>query len=357
VAAGQLPAQEPLSGEDRVYLVLSLQAQRKCLPKGTGMSTSSLDRQICGIWIEGRMKVTVGISFFNSEKTLGAAMRSVLAQSRQDWELILVNDGSTDRSLEIARSIRDPRVRVVSDGENLGFATRLNQITRMASGEYIARMDADDLMHPERLEVQARYLDAHPEVDVVGSSCFLINASNRVLGLGHTTPIDARPIAALRKSVLLHPSCMGRRAWFEQNAYDESMLRAQDAELWIRTLPVSNFARIDRPLLYYRITGAQSTRAYLAKSFRGLLYHLMTVRRYGPALVGHVRSYLLMARIGLFHLTLTPFALLNKQATLIHRRSRSLDSAERESAQQIVAQLHRVEEPDLTGRPPRFSIS
>ena len=116
------------------------------------------------------MRVTIGIPFYNAKHTLADAIRSVFAQTFQDWELILADDGSTDGSAEIARMVDDPRVTVISDGMNRGLPYRLNKITELARADYIARMDADDLMHPERLTLQVQYLDANPAVDVVSTA-------------------------------------------------------------------------------------------------------------------------------------------------------------------------------------------
>ena len=94
----------------------------------------------------GTPLLTVGIPFHNNEKTLLDAIRSIFSQTFQDWELILVDDGSTDDSLKLALSVEDPRVRVLpSDDQNRLLAARLNEITQAARGEFIARMDADDL--------------------------------------------------------------------------------------------------------------------------------------------------------------------------------------------------------------------
>src|SRR5690349_10645893 len=106
--------------------------------------------------------VTVGIPFFNNASSLSDALRSIFAQTFTDWELILADDGSTDESLSIARSVRDPRVMVMSDGGNRGLVFRLNQITSAARGKYIARMDADDLSHPARLQRQVSLLERDP---------------------------------------------------------------------------------------------------------------------------------------------------------------------------------------------------
>ena len=102
--------------------------------------------------------ISIGIPFFNAERFLLDSIRSVFAQTHQDWELILVDDGSTDRSLEIAQSIADPRVSVYSDGKNKKLAARLNQIHTLAKFDFIARMDADDLMATDRIRRQLTFL-------------------------------------------------------------------------------------------------------------------------------------------------------------------------------------------------------
>ena len=120
--------------------------------------------------------ITIAIPFLNAEKYLVDAIRSVFAQTHTDWELLLIDDGSTDKSLEIAHSIKDSRVRVISDGFNKKLASRLNEITDIASHELIARMDADDLMSPDRLKIQLEILKSHPEIDLV--SCGLYSTKN-----------------------------------------------------------------------------------------------------------------------------------------------------------------------------------
>jgi hypothetical protein len=102
----------------------------------------------------GGAPITVGLPFWNNERTLEAAIRSVQAQTIPDWVLLVVNDGSRDDSAAIVRSFRDPRIRLVDDGEHRGLVYRLNQIAALAASPFLARMDADDLMHPQRLERQ-----------------------------------------------------------------------------------------------------------------------------------------------------------------------------------------------------------
>src|SRR5579872_3545287 len=118
------------------------------------------------------MRVTIGIPFYNAEQTFADAIRSIFTQTFRDWELLLVDDGSTDGSLAIAQAVQDTRVHVYYDGHRRGLASRLNQIAELARGEYLARMDADDLMHPERLARQIEALLKHAPADLVASAIY-----------------------------------------------------------------------------------------------------------------------------------------------------------------------------------------
>src|SRR5205823_4196715 len=119
-----------------------------------------------------RPLLSIAMPVRNAAPYLAASLGSIFAQSFADWELLAVDDGSDDQSLSMLRSIQDPRVRVFSDGRHLGVAARLNQIIREAQGAYIARFDADDLMHPSRFEKQLAFLEQSPEVH--GMGCGLI---------------------------------------------------------------------------------------------------------------------------------------------------------------------------------------
>ncbi|MCL2744938.1 MAG: glycosyltransferase family 2 protein, partial [Planctomycetaceae bacterium] len=127
------------------------------------------------------MRVSIGISFLNNKRTLVHAIRSVFAQTIDDWELLLVDDGSSDGSLEIAQSVKDPRVRVLHDGQRRYLAARLNQIAAEAKYELVARMDADDIMFTERLEIQRR-LFADSKINLVSSPACIINDANKIIG-------------------------------------------------------------------------------------------------------------------------------------------------------------------------------
>lgn len=235
------------------------------------------------------MRVSIGIPFYNSEATLAEAIQSVFAQTFTDWELILMDDGSTDRSLRIAESVRDARVHIVSDGCNCGLPYRLNQMTQLSRGEYIARMDADDLMHPHRIAAQVAFLDAHSEVDLVDTAIFSMDTNGRLAGVRGLTPLTPTPEAALRGALLLHPTVCGRARWFRENPYDPLCIRAQDHELWCRTVAHTTFARICEPLHYYR-----EGRVNLANYLRSARDDRTIIRTYGRMFLSRWRVWRLL---------------------------------------------------------------
>lgn len=207
--------------------------------------------------------VTVGIPFYNAEATLLDSVRSVFAQTHQNWELILLDDGSTDGSLEVARSIDDPRVRVYSDGQNKRLAARLNEMTRLARYKYLARMDADDLMSPTRLERQLELLVLRPDIDLVATGVCSLNNDYQPVGIRAVTPGHAvTPRGLLSgRSGIVHASVLGRREWFQRNSYKESLAKSQDTNLWVQAYSKDDLrvAFVPDPLYYYREDGNVST--------------------------------------------------------------------------------------------------
>ncbi|MBJ6984217.1 glycosyltransferase family A protein [Luteimonas sp. MC1750] len=231
--------------------------------------------------------VTIGIPFHNAEPFLLDAIRSVFAQTHEDWELILMDDGSTDRSLDVARSIKDPRVRVYSDGENKRLASRLNQIHRLAKYDFVARMDADDMMSPKRIERQVSFLVDHPEVDLVSTGVCTISDSGmpvarRAPPIGGCRRLTARE-ALLGKTGIVHASIVARKDWVLRNAYDEQAKLSQDYKLWVSAALKEDLSVgfIKDPLYYYReegsvtpqkmLSGYSTRRKALSEHAKGLL--------------------------------------------------------------------------------------
>lgn len=223
-------------------------------------------------------QITIGVPFYNDEEYLDAAIKSVFAQTYTNWKLILVNDGGTDDSLRIANKYKDdPRVTIYSDGKNHQLPFRLNLITQLASTKYLARMDADDIMHPKRLETQIKILENDPSIDIIGSNAYTIDENNNVTGVRYM--LDKKNACSLQKvKGFIHPSIMGKSEWFKKNQYDANAIRIEDTELWHRTVKFSNFQIINEPLLFYREFGGGyykkyfkvlSTFPYLWKKYKG----------------------------------------------------------------------------------------
>jgi len=210
--------------------------------------------------------VTVGIPFYNAENYLSDAVTSTINQTYTNLEIILMDDGSSDASLKIAQAFekKDRRIKVISDGSNLGLPKRLNQLSEIAKGVYYARMDADDIMFPDRIKQQVEFLTKNPEVDLVGTGLVAINNNNDIIGLRKRNASNKITLkTALMGVWAAHPTITGTTAWFKNNRYNETLRRSQDFELWIRTVEKSNFASIKEPLLFYREASTSSIKKYM----------------------------------------------------------------------------------------------
>jgi glycosyltransferase involved in cell wall biosynthesis len=199
--------------------------------------------------------VSVLLPVRNGAGTLAAALASLRHQTFTDFEVLVLDDGSDDGSPALARALGDPRIQVHEDGQRLGLAARLNQGVRLARGDLIARMDADDVSLPRRLELQLAFLGAHPEVDLVGCRAAVFRGRGEVLGLlpfvASHEALCARPWHTIP---LPHPTWMGRRAWFQRHPYRiPEVKRAEDQELLVRASATSRYACLPDVLLAYRL--------------------------------------------------------------------------------------------------------
>ena len=211
--------------------------------------------------------LTVLLPCCNGGSTLGLALHSILSQTFVDFELIFLNDGSTDDSVEIALSFHDPRIRIMGGPERCGLPKRLNQGIANARGQFIARMDADDISFPQRFEKQVAYLQAHPEVDLLGCRAVVFRNSCETIGLLPFAPTHERLCAQLWRNIPLpHPSWMGRRSWFQRHQYRlPEVRRAEDQELLLRSCKDSRYACLDDVLLAYRQGQFQLPRTLVAR--------------------------------------------------------------------------------------------
>jgi glycosyltransferase involved in cell wall biosynthesis len=199
-------------------------------------------------------EVSVLLPVRDGARTLALAMVSVLEQSFSDFELLLLDDGSVDASPDIALRFGDPRVRLLRDGRKLGLAARLNQGIDLATGRYIARMDADDVCFPDRLARQVTRLDTENSLDLVACRVLDFDDSGSATGLRpYRLSHEALCAQPWNGFYLVHPSWMGRTDWFRRYRYrTPELVRAQDQELLLRAYPYSRFAVLDEILLGYR---------------------------------------------------------------------------------------------------------
>ena len=193
---------------------------------------------------------------YNSERYLPIAIESILAQTFRDFEFIIVNDGSTDSSLEIIQRFQgmDPRIRIL-DLPHQGITKSLNSAIRLAQGKYIARMDTDDISMPERFEKQYQYMEAHPEIAVCGSGVLIIDEEGDVIKKDRVIcspeKIEKRHLSG--KCSLKHPSVIIRADVLRKvNGYNEDLPYAQDFDLWLRIGEIGKLENLREPLIKYR---------------------------------------------------------------------------------------------------------
>ena len=200
-------------------------------------------------------------------KTLNAALTSLLTQTFRDFEILLLDDGSQDSSVAIARNFADQRLRVIADGKKCGLVARLNHGVNLAQGKYIARMDADDLAFPSRLEKQLNYLHKHPEIDLLGCRAIVFRGQGEIVGLLPFAPDHAALCATPWRNIPLpHPGWMGRADWFRRHPYRiPEVRRAEDQELLLRAYIDSRYACLDEILLGYRQGNFMLSKTLLAR--------------------------------------------------------------------------------------------
>jgi len=225
--------------------------------------------------------ISVIMSVYNGEKYLSEAISSVLSQDFSDFEFIIIDDGSTDKSLEIIKSFNDNRVKVISR-ENRGLIESLNEAIFLSAGKYIARMDADDICLSNRFSAQLKAFD-DSEIAFVGSWATKINESGEELGLMSYPPLEYKKIKSffIKHNPFIHSSVMIRKAVFDTvGIYDSKYKHAEDYELWSRVLRRFKAINISEPLIKYRINNSGVTKKYnLFMRYQGLKVRLLGLIR------------------------------------------------------------------------------
>jgi len=204
----------------------------------------------------GPPRVTVFTPVYNREHTLRATIESVLAQTYRDFELLVIDDGSKDASVEVIRSYADPRVRLVVHEQNQGIPRTRNHGLELARGEFLAILDSDDIANRTRLARQVEFLDRHPDVAAVGSWLTRIDARGRPRGFiaRPTHPDDVRA-HILFVSCFKNPAMMARTEVLRRFGYREQFAYCQDIDLWGRISEQHRLANLPRFLTRYRMGG------------------------------------------------------------------------------------------------------
>ena len=214
-------------------------------------------------------KISVLMSVYNDSIHLKEAIDSILNQTFDDFEFIIINDGSTDLSIDILNGYeeKDSRVKVYTNTSNIGLAKSLNKGLLLSSGDYIARMDADDYSYPTRLQKQFEFMENHKNIMVCGTSMEIYEHDNKFM----TPPTNHNAIAAglIFGTNFYHPTVMFRAAFIKQNAimYPEDYKYAQDYGLWVNLLKLNQeniFSNLEEALLKYRIHPERNRKNYFS---------------------------------------------------------------------------------------------
>lgn len=211
-------------------------------------------------------QVSVILPVFNAQSYLRESIDSILAQSFEDFELIIVNDGSTDDSLGVISSYADKRIILINQ-ENAGLPISLNRAIRLAKGQYLVRQDADDVSLPSRLKEQVAYLDAHPQCALLGTwADILVENTPTDRGLNHPHLNGDIQMKLLFFNCFVHSSVMIRKIALEKSGLypeDPDKFPPEDYDLWLRIAKYFEIANLPKPLLQYRELPSSISRSKL----------------------------------------------------------------------------------------------
>lgn len=207
-------------------------------------------------------QLSVVLPCYNAAAFLQQAIDSVLKQTFRDFELIIVDDGSTDDSAKIIAKQNDSRIQIIRNEKNQGLIRTLNAGIASAKGKYIARMDADDVSRPERFEKQIAFLERNPATGVCGAWMHMIH--NNTVYKHRYLASDTIKSALVFNNPIVHPSVMMRKTIFENTAhvYSTDYPHGEDYALWISLLGKTGFAVLDEPLIEYRAHAEQVSRKF-----------------------------------------------------------------------------------------------
>jgi glycosyltransferase involved in cell wall biosynthesis len=200
-------------------------------------------------------KISVLMSVHNGAKYLKESIKSILNQTFSDFEFIIVNDASTDNSLEIIKSFSDSRIVILNNPENLGLTKSLNIGLKQASGKYIARLDADDLSFPDRLEKQLSFMEKNIDISLIGSWAKIIDNKGQFIKNNYSSS-DSNFLKfqiSFIKNPLIHSSIFFKKEILKEiKQYDENFIYAQDFSFYSKVIKRYKISVIPQTLIEYR---------------------------------------------------------------------------------------------------------
>jgi glycosyltransferase involved in cell wall biosynthesis len=235
--------------------------------------------------------VSVLMPVYNGEHYLRQAVDSILHQTFEDFEFIIINDGSTDNTLSILKDYTDPRIILLQNKQNKGLVATLNYGLSVVRGQYIARMDADDIAFPHRLEKQVQFMESNPSVGLLGTNVIFIDEHGKEGQLAHGTQWHFYPSTVrwrlLWETTVHHPSSMIRRTTLTKNNlwFDPAYFLAEDFDLWTRIIKYSEATYLPEVHLQYRL---HSQGLSFSNREKQLAIHSQVVERGIKELMGDV---------------------------------------------------------------------
>lgn len=202
--------------------------------------------------------VSIIMPVHNADRFLSAAVESMLSQTWTDFEFIIINDASTDKTITVLKRYKDKRIRLLQHCRKIGVAESLNIGLLLAKGEYIARMDGDDVSFPKRLETQITYLKMNPDVGLVGSAVELIDEHDASIGIKRLAlHFEEVRHQLMYKNPFIHSAMMFRKSLYSYyGGYDPHLEGAEDYDLWNRYCIYTKAENIPEVLLQYRVNSA-----------------------------------------------------------------------------------------------------
>lgn len=215
-------------------------------------------------------KISVIMPVYNGMPYLKEAIASILKQTYKNFELIIVNDASKDSTLKYLNSLKDKRIKIINNKKNIGLAKSLNIALKKAKGEYIARMDADDISLPNRLKHQLAFLEKNSAIDLCGTWADIIDENNKIIGEKKypSTPEKVKKALSLYTAII-HPTFMGRKKLFLQlNGYNPKYDFAEDYDFLMRSRKNFKLTNIPKKLFLWRYQNNRRSRTVMNKMYR-----------------------------------------------------------------------------------------